>query len=88
MIKFYRKIRYDLMEKNITGKYFKYAIGEIILVIIEILIALKVNNWNEENKLKNEEIEILNNFKSVIEDDLIKLDTQINSYYQSRNSIN
>tara|TARA_R110002051_G_scaffold313163_1_gene388974 strand:- start:6431 stop:6565 length:135 start_codon:yes stop_codon:yes gene_type:complete len=44
MIKFFRKIRYDLMGKNKTGKYFKYAIGEIVLVVIGILIALSINN--------------------------------------------
>ena len=38
------------MEKNNTGKYFKYAIGEIILVVIGILIALQINNWNEEKQ--------------------------------------
>jgi len=43
MIKFFRKIRYDLMEKNRTAQYFKYAIGEIILVVIGILIALQIN---------------------------------------------
>ena len=59
MIKFFRKIRYDLMEKNKTGKYFKYAIGEIILVVIGILIALSINNWNENRKSSNEEIAIL-----------------------------
>jgi hypothetical protein len=36
------------MEKNKTSKYFKYAIGEIVLVVIGILIALQINNWNEE----------------------------------------
>ena len=50
MIKFFRKTRYDLMEKNKTGKYFKYAIGEIVLVVIGILIALSINNWNERRK--------------------------------------
>ena len=50
MIKFFRKIRYDLMEKNKTGKYLKYAIGEILLVMIGILLALQVNNWNEDRK--------------------------------------
>jgi hypothetical protein len=59
MLKFFRKIRYDLMEKNKTGKYFKYAVGEIILVVIGILIALQVNNWNEKRKLQNESQEIL-----------------------------
>jgi len=44
MIKFFRKIRYDLMEKNKAGKYLKYAIGEIVLVVIGILIALSINN--------------------------------------------
>ena len=52
MIKFFRKIRYDLMGKNKTGKYFKYAIGEIVLVVIGILIALQINNWNENRKNK------------------------------------
>lgn len=59
MIKFFRKIRYNLMEQNKTGKYFKYAIGEIVLVVIGILIALQINTWNEERKNSNEEIAIL-----------------------------
>lgn len=53
MIKFFRKIRYDLMEKGKTGKSLKYALGEIILVMISILLALQVNNWNEHRKLQN-----------------------------------
>jgi hypothetical protein len=44
MIKFFRKIQYDLMKKNKTEKYFKYAIGEIVLVVIGLLIALQINN--------------------------------------------
>lgn len=47
------------MAKNKTGKYFKYAIGEIILVVIGILIALQINNWNEQAKLKIEESRLL-----------------------------
>jgi len=47
MIKFFRKIRQNLLIENKTGKYFKYAIGEIILVVIGILIALSINNWNQ-----------------------------------------
>ncbi len=47
MINFFRKIRYNLMEQNKTGKYLKYAIGEIVLVMIGILLALQVNNWNQ-----------------------------------------
>ena len=50
MIKFFRKIRQNLLMENKTGKYFKYAVGEIILVVIGILIALQINNWNENRK--------------------------------------
>ncbi|PQB06767.1 hypothetical protein BST83_06060 [Polaribacter filamentus] len=53
MIKFFRNKRYDLMENNKTGKYFKYAIGEVILVVIGILIALQINNANEHLKSEN-----------------------------------
>jgi hypothetical protein len=49
MIKFFRKIRYNLMEQNKTGKYLKYAIGEIVLVMIGILLALQVSNWNNQS---------------------------------------
>ena len=47
MIKFFRHIRQNLIMENKSSKYFKYAIGEIVLVVIGILIALQVNNWNE-----------------------------------------
>jgi hypothetical protein len=60
MIKFFRKIRYDLLEKNRTGKYLKYAIGEIVLVVIGILIALQLNNLNEIEKVKDTEVIFLN----------------------------
>lgn len=46
MIKFFRKIRQNLVMENKTSKHFKYAIGEIVLVVIGILIALQINNWN------------------------------------------
>ena len=63
MIKFFRRIRLDLMEKNKTGKYLKYAIGEILLVIIGILIAVSINGWNEDRKLKKAEQSILKDLK-------------------------
>ncbi|GGG44925.1 hypothetical protein GCM10011414_13120 [Croceivirga lutea] len=50
MIKFFRKIRQSLLSENRFSKYLLYAIGEIILVVIGILIALQINNWNEQRK--------------------------------------
>jgi len=50
MIKLFRNIRQNLIMENKTGKYLKYAIGEIVLVVIGILIALSINDWNEVTK--------------------------------------
>jgi len=52
------------MENNRTGKYLKYAFGEIILVVIGILIALQINNWNENRKKAAKEIQYLVSFKN------------------------
>ena len=61
MIKFFRKIRQRLLTENKFSKYLLYAIGEIVLVVIGILIALQINNWNAEKKIEKEEIGILSN---------------------------
>ena len=62
------------MEQNKTGKYLKYAIGEIVLVVIGILIALSINNWNT-NRLNNQaERVILNNLKKDLILELENLD--------------
>ena len=84
MIKFFRHIRKDLMEKNKTSKYFKYAIGEIILVVIGILIALQINNWNEHKKLKVQEVEALTEIIS----DLTINNNQFNQYPNNQNNFN
>ena len=59
MIKFFRKIRQRLLTENKFSKYLLYAIGEIVLVVIGILIALSINNWNEEQKNRFEEKNLL-----------------------------
>jgi Family of unknown function (DUF6090) len=64
MIKFFRHIRMQLLSENKTGKYLKYAIGEIILVVIGILIALQINNANEARKERAKEVNYLQNLKS------------------------
>jgi len=53
MINFFRKIRKRLADDNKPLKYLRYAIGEIVLVVIGILIALQINNWNEDRKEQN-----------------------------------
>jgi hypothetical protein len=74
MIKFFRKIRYDLIEKNKTGNYLKYAVGEIILVVIGILIALSINNWNENLKNKKLETSYLKRIYKDLDNDLLEYD--------------
>ena len=74
MIKFFRKIRQNLLSQGKTGKYFKYAIGEIILVVIGILIALGINNWNENRKNKESEKIILTNINKNLAVDSIQFD--------------
>jgi hypothetical protein len=59
MIPFFRKIRQRLLTENKFSKYLLYAIGEIILVVIGILIALQINNWNENRKTRNSEQQYL-----------------------------
>ena len=59
MIKFFRKIRQNLLSENKFSKYLMYAIGEIILVVIGILIALQVNTWNENRKINKQELQLL-----------------------------
>ncbi len=51
MLKFFRRIRRTLLSENKFSKYILYAIGEIILVVIGILLALQINNWNERRKV-------------------------------------
>ena len=78
MIKFYRKIRQNLLIENKTGKYFKYAIGEIVLVVIGILIALQINNWNEKRGQEKTVKSIYSIIKSDLTNDIEKFDKIIN----------
>ena len=83
MIKFFRKIRQKLLTENKFSKYLIYAIGEIILVVIGILIALQINNNNELNKQRAKEVQFLKNLKS----DLIFEESELERYIGIRGSI-
>ena len=78
MIKFFRHIRRSLIQKNQMGKYFKYAIGEILLVVIGILIALQVSNFNEQRKQREQGIQLKKALQTELKADieLIKLDLE------------
>ncbi len=67
MIHLFRKIRRKLVDNSNVSRYVLYAVGEILLVIIGILIALQVNEWNQVRKNKGEEKVILSNLKSEFE---------------------
>ncbi|WP_411896223.1 DUF6090 family protein [Winogradskyella sp. A2] len=86
MIKFFRKIRQKLLSENKFSKYLIYAIGEIILVVIGILIALQINNANENNKKKDFEVTILENIQEDILAD--KIDCELNRQYLEQTLIN
>jgi hypothetical protein len=73
MIKFFRKIRQDLLKKGKTGKYLQYAIGEIVLVVIGILIALSINNWNDGQSKRNAELNFYKNKKQQLLDDAFNI---------------
>ena len=73
MIKFFRKIRQRLLTENKFSKYMLYAIGEIVLVVLGILIALSINNWNEEKNDKAIEQDYLISLKDEFEFNLLEL---------------
>ncbi len=77
MIKFYRKIRQKLLSQGKTGKYFKYAIGEIVLIVIGILVALSINNWNEKRKNQELEENILRGIKNDFQETIDRLNVTI-----------
>jgi hypothetical protein len=74
MIKFFRRIRQNVLYEGKIGKYFKYAIGEIVLVVIGILIALQINNWNETQKGKMKATAILKAIRSDMVKDLERIE--------------
>ena len=77
MIKFFRRIRQRLLTENQFSKYILYALGEIILVVIGILIALQINNNNDQQKLRAKELHYLENIKTDLQINMGELDQYI-----------
>ena len=90
MIHFFRRIRQGLINRDRIGKYLLYAVGEILLVVIGILIALQVNNWNENRKTKIEIINTLSALKADLVQDTILITDRlpfINEQYHLNESL-
>jgi len=85
MIKFFRYFRQAMVKENRVRKYMLYAIGEIVLVVIGILIALQLNNWNTERKAEIQEVSLLKEMRQNLQRDLsdcrfnIKENTELNN---------
>ena len=80
MLTFFRRIRKGLLGTGATGKYLLYAIGEIALVVIGILIALQINNWHENNKREIKEIRYLGDLLQDLNQDSLNLSRMIKSF--------
>ena len=101
MIKFFRLIRQQLLSQNKFSKYLLYAIGEIVLVVIGILIALQINNWNEERVQERELNDLMKSISSAIQSDITylklirtgratigkKVDSIYNSFSATQNAV-
>lgn len=85
-MKFLRKIRQNLLMENKTGKYLKYAIGEIVLVVIGILIALQINNLNQNRANESKIASILAQIeRELIED--VHTASELNLYWELKDSL-
>lgn len=71
MLTFIRRIRKSLIESGSVRKYLLYAIGEILLVVIGIVIALEINNWNERKKARGFELVMLTEIKDPLTEILL-----------------
>lgn len=86
MIKFFTRIRQQLLSENKFNKYLLYAIGEIILVVIGILIALQINNWNEKRQNKHKVDNLLIKVQKDIESDISEI-VNLSKFYAAKDSL-
>jgi hypothetical protein len=80
MIKFFRHIRQRMLNENRFSRYFLYGIGEIVLVVIGILIALQINNWNEAKKDQAYETKMLSEVAKALKADRLNCEDHVNAY--------
>lgn len=88
MLRFFSKMRYQLAAENRAAKYLRYAIGEILLVVLGILIALQINNWNENQKAHRYEIKMLSEIRNAMISDIKLFDYLANDRLAEIDSFN
>jgi len=91
MIKLFRNVRKNLVSDKSsikrTSNYFKYAIGEIVLVVLGILIALQINNWNEDRKTSQQEVLYLNRLLSDMKEDIVTFTTSLQDLEKGKQTV-
>ena len=87
MIKLFKNIRKNLLKEGKTTNYLKYAIGEIVLVVIGILIALQVNNWNEGRKQNIQKNLIIQSLVTDLKTDTILINKTLNILQQDTTEV-
>ena len=88
MIRFFKNIRKKLASENKVSAYLRYAIGEILLVVVGILIALQINNWNENQKARKYEIKMLSEIRNAMISDIELFDYLANNRLAEIDSFN
>ncbi len=87
MFKFFRSIRQGLVNEGKTSKYLKYALGEFILVVLGILVALQINNWNERRKGEEQRLVLIANLKADMQENLGFVQQMIKRGEESKESL-
>lgn len=87
MIKFFRKVRQKMLAENKLSKYILYAIGEIVLVVFGILIALQINNWNEAKQDRAYEVKMLSEIEKGLLVDQTNLKEHLEAYETLENTV-
>ncbi|MFZ9004359.1 MAG: DUF6090 family protein [Robiginitalea sp.] len=88
MLRFFRQIRQKLLTDNKFSKYLLYAVGEILLVVIGILLAIQVNNWNEARKRDKDRLELINSLSQDFKNQIEILEARIKSDESTLKSLN
>ena len=80
MLRFFRTLRQSLLAENRVSRYLLYAVGEIVLVVIGILLALQINTWNQERQNRSEERKYLSRLEKDLQQDLLRIGVVRDNY--------